>query len=75
MAPPSLGRKEPKIKFQEEIDGKGIKYLDLDIKIDNSGFRFDIYRKETYTDVIIPEESYHPIGHNMGALNFFVIGQ
>ena len=57
--------------FQEEIGGNQINYLDLNIKIKNGGFKYDIFRKKTYSDLIIPNESYHPVGYKMAALNSF----
>lgn len=62
---------EQKINFQEEVGGKEINYLDLHITINNGMFKFDIFRKKTYSDLIIPNESYHPISHKMAALNSF----
>ena len=59
------------IKFQEEIGGSEINFLDLNIKINNLKLEFNIYRKGTYTDLIIPADSYHPINHKMAALNSF----
>lgn len=59
------------IKFQEEIGGAEINFLDLNIKIKNLELEFNIYRKGTYTDLIIPADSYHPNNHKMAALNSF----
>ena len=63
-----INGKETKIKFQEELE---IYYLDITMKIDNVSFKFDIYRKKAYTNLSIPEESYHPIGQKLAALNSF----
>ena len=55
-----LNNVEKTIKFQEEIGGLEINFLDINIKIEDNKLKFDIYRKETYSDLIIPQESYHP---------------
>lgn len=48
----------PMVQFKEEIGGKELCYLDLHIKITQSNkIEFDIFRKATYTDVIIPNDS------------------
>ena len=40
-----------------------VNYLDINIKIDNGSFKFDIFWKKTYTDLIVPEESYLSLIH------------
>lgn len=60
----------PMVQFKEEIGGKELCYLDLHIKITQSNkIEFDIFRKATYTDVIIPNDSFHPVGYKMSAIN------
>ena len=44
-----LNNIEKTIKFQEEIGGLEITYLDINIKIEDNKLKFDIYRKETYS--------------------------
>ena len=47
-------------------------YLDIGIHIkDNKKLEFDIFRKETYSDIIIPKESYHPYRYKLAAINAF----
>ena len=61
---------EPTIQFKEEIGGKEICFLDLNLRItENNKIEFDIFRKSSYTDVIIPNDSFHPIGYKMAAIN------
>ena len=52
-----------------------VSYTHLDVykrqKIECGVFKFDVLRKETYTDLIIPQESYHPVSHKMAPLNSF----
>ena len=42
-----------------------VSYTHLDV------YKRQIYRKETYSDLIIPQESYHPVNYKMAALNSF----
>ena len=37
-----------------------------------NGFSYDIYRKPTATDTIIPRDSCHPLEHKMAAVRYFV---
>ncbi|KAI5708321.1 hypothetical protein M8J77_020540 [Diaphorina citri] len=48
-----------------ECGGKEINFLDLNISIHEGKHRFKIYRKPSYTDVIIPASSYHMYNHKM----------
>ncbi|KAI5740008.1 hypothetical protein M8J77_017630 [Diaphorina citri] len=48
-----------------EYGGKEINFLDLNISIHEGKHRFKIYRKPSYTDVIIPASSYHMYNHKM----------
>ena len=51
----------PKLKFtlQKEVESR-INFLDLTIHIEHNKFSKDIYRKPTFTDTIILNESCHP---------------
>ena len=66
-----INERENGLRFQEEMGGSRINYLDLDITIEEGRFKYDIYRKKTYTDLIIPKESFHPIGHKIAALRSY----
>ena len=66
-----INGREKGLIFQEEIGGNRINYIDLDIKIEEGKYKYDIYRKKTYTDLIIPNESFHPIGHKFAALRSY----
>ena len=45
-----------------------INYLDLTIKINEQNkFQFDIYRKPTHTDSVIPNDPYHHPKHKLAA--------
>ena len=46
------------------------KFLDVTIHRDVNRFSRDIYRKPTYTDSIIPIDSYHPIEHKYAAIRY-----
>ena len=51
----------PKIQFTTEIGNKSIPFLDLRISIINNHLEYQIYRKPTFTDTIIPYDSNHPL--------------
>ena len=51
----------PKIQFTTEIGNKSIPFLDLQISIINNHFEYQIYRKPSFTDTIIPYSSYDPL--------------
>ena len=55
----------PSINFTLEFGGPTINFLDLIINIINQRHSFKIFRKPTYTDVIIPASSFrHPVHKN-----------
>jgi hypothetical protein len=57
------------IQFKEEIGGEKIAYLDLNIMItEGKKFEVDIYRKSTYSDAVIPYDSFHPVGYKMAGI-------
>lgn len=59
-----------KIQFTIEIGDRNLNFLDLKITINNNcKFEFDIYRKDTYTDSIIPIESNHPLNTKLAAFH------
>ena len=51
----------PIIKFtmETETDNK-INFLDIIVKKDKNSFSFNIFRKPTATDIVIPKDSCHP---------------
>lgn len=53
------------------MGGKEINYLDMNIKESERKFEFNIYRKKTYTDLIIliiPNELYQSMKHKIKTL-------
>jgi hypothetical protein len=44
--------------------------LDITIETVDNAFRFNIYRKPTTTDLIIPFESCHPTEHKLTAIRY-----
>ena len=44
----------------EEEQNNRINFLDITITKNKEGLSFEIYRKPTATDIIIPNNSYHP---------------
>jgi len=47
----------PTIKFNTEEKEKRINFLDITIMTDNNNLSFDIYRKPTTTDPIVPNDN------------------
>ncbi|XP_044755130.1 uncharacterized protein LOC123314082 [Coccinella septempunctata] len=64
----------PRIKFTLELEvNRSINFLDLTIsRSEESSLTFEIYRKKTQTDHIIPAQSCHPRSHKMAALRCYV---
>jgi aspartyl-tRNA synthetase len=61
----------PSLQFtMEEETDNGIHFLDLTIKKNNEHFEFEIYRKPTCTDIIIPQDSCHPTEHKTSAIRY-----
>jgi hypothetical protein len=61
----------PKLKFtlQKEVEQK-INFLHLTIQREHNNFSIDIYRKLTFTDIIIPSNSCHPEEHKITAVRY-----
>jgi hypothetical protein len=61
----------PNIQYtmETQVDNK-LNYLDITIEIINSRFSFNIYRKPTTTDLIISNESCHPMEHKLAAIRY-----
>ncbi|KAK4884497.1 hypothetical protein RN001_000768 [Aquatica leii] len=67
-----LNNLHPRIKFTlEKSVNNTLPFLDLYISINNNSFTYDIYRKPTTTDHVIPFDSNHPMSHKMAAFRFF----
>ena len=56
----------------EREEEQKINFLDLTITRTEHGFSYDIYRKHTTTDTIIPHDSCHPLEHKMAAIRYYV---
>jgi hypothetical protein len=54
----------------ETAENNKLNYLDITIEIIDNTFRFNIYRKPTTTDLIIPYESCHPTEHKLAAIRY-----
>ena len=63
----------PSLKFtlEREKDNK-LNFLDITIEKTNTGFSYNIYRKATTTDTIIPMDSNHPLEHKMAAIRYLI---
>ncbi|KAI5642939.1 reverse transcriptase (RNA-dependent DNA polymerase) domain-containing protein [Phthorimaea operculella] len=62
----------PNIQFTVEIGGKELNFLDLTISIIDNRHDFKIYRKPTYTDVVIHANSKHPTSHKHAAFHSMI---
>jgi hypothetical protein len=61
----------PKLTFTiEEEREKQISFLDITIKREQKQFTFNIYRKSTITDHVIPNDSCHPQEHKVSAIQY-----
>ena len=61
------------LKFSLELEADNrLNYLDLTLVKNPNGFSYDIYRKPTATETIIPRDSCHPREHKMAAIRYFV---
>jgi hypothetical protein len=62
----------PKLKFTlEEEQNNQINFLDFTIIKNHKGLSFDIYRKPTTTDIIIPKVSCHPNEQKISAIRYY----
>ena len=63
----------PNLNFtlEEEVNIK-INVLDVTITKNDSKLSFDIYRKPSFTDTIIPNDSCHPREHKLSAIRYLV---
>jgi hypothetical protein len=61
----------PSLQFTMELETDNrINFLDLTIRKNNGHFEFEIYRKPTCTDIIIPQDSCHPTEHKISAIRY-----
>jgi hypothetical protein len=63
----------PSMKYNLEVEHDGIiNFLDLKMYRHSDKILIDIYRKPTFTDVIIPAESNHPMQHKISAFKYML---
>ena len=55
----------------EEEQNDKISFLDFTIIKTHNGLSFDIYRKPTTTDIIIPKDSCHPFEQKTSAIRYY----
>jgi hypothetical protein len=68
-----LNNLHQKLQFSSEIESDmKINYLDLTISNLNNKHNFKIYRKSTYSDLVIPASSNHPHSQKMAAFNTMI---
>jgi len=62
----------PSMKFTSEKEQNNkINFLDITITKNHEGLSFEIYRKPTATDIIIPNGSCHPREHKSAAIRYY----
>jgi hypothetical protein len=67
-----LNKQYPSIKFTLEVGGTSINYLDLTISKRDGCHEFEIYRKDTSTDIVVYGSSFCPVAHKIAAFNSFI---
>jgi hypothetical protein len=68
-----FSEQQPTIKFTMEREShNSINFLDLTIHRNEKEFEFEIYRKPTQTDIIIPNDSCHPREHKTSSINYLL---
>lgn len=68
-----LNNKHPKIKFKKELEqNNSLNFLDLTISKVNNKHQFQIFRKPTHTDIVIPACSTHPWQHKAAAFHCYI---
>jgi hypothetical protein len=61
----------PKMTFTAEVEtNQTLNFLDINIQKTPTNFKVAVYRKPTFTDVIIPYTSNHPAHHKYAAARF-----
>ena len=61
----------PNLNFTLETETNNqLNYLDITIHRTNTNLKFNIYRKPTFTDTIIPYDSCHPPEHKNAAIRY-----
>jgi hypothetical protein len=56
----------------EQEENKKLNFLDITIARDKNKLTYEIYRKPTTSDTIIPKDSCHPIEQKLAAIRYFV---
>jgi hypothetical protein len=61
----------PNLNFTlgQEVENK-TNFLDVTVTRNDNGLNFDIYRKPSFTDTIIPNDSCHPREHKLAAIRY-----
>jgi len=63
----------PSLKFTLELEANNkLDFLDLTLIKTDKNISFNIYRKPTTTDVIIPRDSCHPQEHKLAAIRYLL---
>lgn len=63
----SLNLVNDNIKFTKELGGLQLNFLDISIRLEEGLHKFSVFRKPTYTDVVIHNSSNHPTSHKFAS--------
>jgi len=61
----------PSLTFTLEQEKEKLNFLDISIIKATDKISFDIYRKQTTSDIIIPNDSCHPTEQKLAAIRYF----
>jgi hypothetical protein len=67
-----LGQTFLELSYISEEKNNSLQYLDLTISRNNNNVEMNIYRKPTYTDIMIHYNSNHPYVHKLAAFIFYI---
>ena len=71
-----VNKLHPNIDFTYELEqNNSLPFLDIKVSRDRDRHRlsFNIYRKDTTTDHVIPYDSYHPLSHKLSAFHSYFV--
>ena len=68
----SLNAAHPNLRFTMEVATTSLPFLDISVSINSEGFRTEVYRKPTYTGVIMNFDAMAPRGWKKALINCFL---
>ena len=67
-----LNKLYPSVKFTVEVGGASIKFLDLTVSNKDGVHEFEVFRKDTSTDVLVHGSTFCSVAHKHAAFNSLV---